>query len=588
MTLTRRGAPPRRGHAWRPASADPLRRGPATGRFRLVPPLPADAPRQTPALLAATLAMAGFYLVVGAWLTFDLRLYNVEAMGRTVDAWQVFKGGNWDTVAFSLLLPPLPTVLRVPLGALPLLRADGFAGNVLTALAGAAAFLALGRILIQLGTPPPARLILLTAFAVNPLVWLYGANGASDLVYVALILWSVDQALSLAALPSASAGLPGGPSALERQTPVQQIIVMGFCAGFAALTKWSGLAFILLWGVVIVVLATRARTGSLGLQSVAILYALPPAFAIGLWVLGATLLAGNPLYPLLHLDQAAVRSGVADPTLARELGVAIRIATPFDLVAGLGGLLALTQPVALVLLAVLGVAALTGDRSAAILAAATATQVVALLLGVTVRRAPFALADLLLLTPLSLAAIGWLTVKLTAARRSGHTVFAPRLAAILALALALPGPILAAVAMRQADEPGQWPRQFLGAITGAVTGSGGKPDVWRPQRELAVGLGRLEGKVLLDDLAGYRFVFLSGRPDRFVTRADTEFEQAVQSPVGLVSHLLVPAAGLATPADLITEAWPNLPVSGAVWATPAPGWPTAGWQLFRITRGTAG
>jgi hypothetical protein len=569
--------PPPAARASRPLSA--VRRPSSQGGWRLT--------REQLALLLAALALGLFYLGLAAWLTFGLGLYNVEAMGRTVDAWQIFKQGNWDSVSFSFLLPPLLTLLAAPLHAIPWLRSEGFATNVVTVIAGVVAFLLLARILGRLGPPSTVRWILLAAYAANPLVWLYAANGAAAMLYLALVLGTVDQALYLVnrvALPQRHA-MAGE---LDRYLPLQPIILLGFFAGFAALTRLSGLVVIGVWGVFVLGLALWLRTGGEGVQSVAILYLLPPLFAVGLWGLGAAMLAGNPLYPLFHLEEAAIRSGVGDPVLARELGVPYRDASLLDLATQFATLLLTTQPLAPALVALLVLFALRGDRAALVLTLAVAAPVLALLVAAPFRRAPFALFDLLTLVPLLLAAVGWLAARLarpiggSRRLRSPQPLVTPLTLRLAVAAFALLSPVAAAAAMATAQEPGQWPREFLAAL---LTPAGPHADVWGAQREVARLAAPPGERVLLDDLLGYRFIFLNGHPERFVTRADRDFDLIVRAPVGAVTSVLVPMPGPGATLDRVGQVWPGLMSSGVEWAAPALSWPNLGWRLFRVVGG---
>lgn len=565
---------------------------------------------------AAALAVSFVFLGLAYWLTFAAQLYGIEAMGRSVDVWQIFKEGNWRSASFGFLLPPLPTVLQLPLSFIPALRQAGFAGNVVSAFAAGAAFFALYRILHRFQLGRAVKWTLLLGFLLNPLVWLYASNGAGEMLFVAFVLLSLDQTLAFAA------NRAGGG-----EVRYQAVVLLGFFAGLAVLARYAGALLVPVWlGFLWWQAGRDQRVGFGRVEAVSALFLLPVSFFVGLWLLSSALITGDPIYAFTHHEEAAIRQGFGDPILARTSGLSVPTQGVVE-VARSGGLQLLqVQPIFTVLL-VAAVALARRDRRATLLAAVGLTLVLGSLILLPIRGMPLSLKDLLLAVPLSIAGIGWLLayrepkalppieerlddeaappvesdelerftrslglrtlgeappapVESVEAAPPARILQAPALRLGL-VGLALVAPVIMTAGMLNAEESTEWTGDFLRALAGNQTRQAG---IWRTERQIADIATRsgLSHDVLIDDLVGYRIIFLSNRPERFVTRANSDFNEVLRSPSGKVSSVLLTAPGPSGPLDAVGQAYPGLYAFGADWAIPVAEWRDVGWRLFSV------
>lgn len=139
--------------------------------------------RPRPVTLLGLLSVACFagYVAVGWYLRYDLNYAIGDALARSANAKYILLSRDPHLAALGFDWMPLPTVFQIPL--LPFLepfgRAD-FAGPLLTAALMAGTVFLLGRLCRGLGLGFPWHLLLPLAFAVNPVVVLYAANGMSE------------------------------------------------------------------------------------------------------------------------------------------------------------------------------------------------------------------------------------------------------------------------------------------------------------------------------------------------------------------------------------------------------------------------
>ncbi|MBC7316780.1 MAG: hypothetical protein H5T70_10210, partial [Chloroflexi bacterium] len=127
--------------------------------------------------------------LVGVWyVVFRIRLFQIDAMARTLNAWMVFFSTEPKLSNMGFVWLPLPTLLQLPLVLIPPLRTYGLAGNVLTALVGAGAATILYVILRHHGFPRWQRILWLGAWVLNPMIWLYSANAMSEIIAIFCLL----------------------------------------------------------------------------------------------------------------------------------------------------------------------------------------------------------------------------------------------------------------------------------------------------------------------------------------------------------------------------------------------------------------
>jgi hypothetical protein len=89
---------------------------------------------------------------------------------------------------------------------------------------------------------------------------------------------------------------------------------------------------------------------------------------------------------------------------------------------------------------------------------------------------------------------------------------------------------------------------------------------WAEEEELAdYIIKNTKGKILVDDFQGYRLIFFSAQPDRFITPGDSVFLHYLQEPYGNVDYILTSRFELEGTLNQVNLAYPNLYSQGASW-----------------------
>jgi len=222
--------------------------------------------------------LAGALLVgylVAAWIfRYWFGYFVGDALARTSKA--VFMAASRDPHfgAVGFYWPPLPSTLQIPfvLALKPFGRMD-FAGPISSALCSSLAVLALSRIGREAGLGRPANLAVCVLFGANPVVFVYAINGMSEacaflcllLVLMAWLRWTSGRR-------------------------VTDLAIMGVAAGALVMTRIETLPIAAVLGL----LAGAGRDLRLGLMRAAVV-ALPPVFAVVVWIGTQGLLTGDPL-----------------------------------------------------------------------------------------------------------------------------------------------------------------------------------------------------------------------------------------------------------------------------------------------------
>jgi hypothetical protein len=247
------------------------------------PPVVVDeaAPR-APSVEVAVVALVAFaaYLTIGWWLRVHLHYFVGDALARTANAAYVAVSRDPHLGAIGFYWPPLPSFLQIPLVYVlaPFHHVD-LAGPWLSAATMAATIPVVARICDAFGTTRSFRIAVVLAFALNPMIVFFGANGmgegcfflASALALLGFVRWVRD----------------GTPSDLA-------LLALGLTAG--VLVRYEALGFV---AVLAVLAALRSRRPWLDAR-VLTAVALPPVFAFVVWMLVQQLLLRDALF-FLHV-----------------------------------------------------------------------------------------------------------------------------------------------------------------------------------------------------------------------------------------------------------------------------------------------
>lgn len=226
---------------WQRADVRPLlpSRARLAARCRAVAPLrPAERPprprsrRSLIEVKALALASLVGYALVGWYLRHVLHFAVGDALARTANAKYMLFARDAHFAALGFVWMPVPTVSQLPFVLVlePVgLAAD--AGWLATACWGAATVLVLGRLAADLGLRRWTGLLLVAAYAANPVVAYYAANGMSEgplffflaVTFLGLLRYLRDG--DTAALVTTAVGLTG--CALDRYEAVPLIAGVG-------------------------------------------------------------------------------------------------------------------------------------------------------------------------------------------------------------------------------------------------------------------------------------------------------------------------------------------------------------------------
>lgn len=158
------------------------------------PPGPAGRPgrRGRVALFAL---LATFYFAVGSLLTLRYNLFDPDAPSRVANAGFVLGSRDPHLSAIGFVWNPLPSLVEIPIlrlsGWWPELRTHGLAGVAQSALFMAGAAVMIDRVAVDRGVGRRWRRLAVAAFALQPMIVVYGASGMSEAAETFCIVWCV-------------------------------------------------------------------------------------------------------------------------------------------------------------------------------------------------------------------------------------------------------------------------------------------------------------------------------------------------------------------------------------------------------------
>jgi hypothetical protein len=146
-----------------------------------------------PTEVSVALVSSGLVYLVGGWLlVFRYNSIQGDALSRVNNGAVTMFSRDPHLAAVGFVWNPLPSFLAMPLLLLrpvfPVLLSKGYASNIISAAAGAAAVGVLLLILRDWGLNRWTRWGLALAFALHPLVLYSGANGMTEALYLLFLL----------------------------------------------------------------------------------------------------------------------------------------------------------------------------------------------------------------------------------------------------------------------------------------------------------------------------------------------------------------------------------------------------------------
>lgn len=158
-----------------------------------VVPIPgASAPRRLWGI-ALFVALTGLYACVGYLLVIRYDLLDGDAASRVANAGYVLISRDPHLSAMGFVWNPLPSMVEIPMLLFerwwPELRTRGLAGVFQSALFMAAAALIVRGIALDRGVSASWRRVAVAAFALQPMIVVYGASGMSEAAETMCIIW---------------------------------------------------------------------------------------------------------------------------------------------------------------------------------------------------------------------------------------------------------------------------------------------------------------------------------------------------------------------------------------------------------------
>jgi hypothetical protein len=234
------------------------------------------------------------YVAIGAYISQIKHYLPFDSLARLISAWLVFSGTEVKLASIGFLWPPIPTLVILPWVLIPPLVKSWLAVVVVSALFMALSCIILGQIAASCGISNWLRRMFMTIFGIHPFILMFGANGMSEAVLVAITLaacywlirfWQWDRNTHLIF----AAGFFGLLPLIRYE--------------YVILTIWAGFILTLLsW-------KRRSEFSEKGfrdfLEGRLLAYSSLAIYPLFLWALTSWYVMGNPIYFLLN-DRSAV------------------------------------------------------------------------------------------------------------------------------------------------------------------------------------------------------------------------------------------------------------------------------------------
>jgi hypothetical protein len=234
------------------------------------------------------LASFAFYLGVGLWLNLRYGYIAYDSQARVANASYVIFSRYPHFAAIGFVWNPLPSVVELPLVLArdiwqPMLSRS-IAGVVMSSVFMAGAVVVIRGILVDRGVSRGWRWGLVAAFALHPMIVLYGANGMSEAPYIFFTAWAVRRLMRWL-----------------RSDCVSDLVIAGVAIGLDYMTRYEALAVGAGAGALVLTVAWARINDSDGRPSheYAFLDAgivlLPLVVSFVVWTGSSWLITGSPL-----------------------------------------------------------------------------------------------------------------------------------------------------------------------------------------------------------------------------------------------------------------------------------------------------
>jgi hypothetical protein len=227
----------------------------------------------------------GLYVAVAAILVLRYGSIQGDAQSRVADAWYVWFSRDPHLAAIGFVWNPLPSVLVMPFFPFkdlwPALTERAFAGNIASAVFMAGCVVQLRAVFRELKVQRGVTWALVIAFALNPMIVYYGANGMTEAFYMFFLLLGTRFLVRW-----------------MRRRDMRSLVWSGCAFGFGYLVRYESAFAALAAGTaigLIVFLQTKGRwkTRAQAAAADTLVFALPPAAAFIGWAVLSYVITGH-------------------------------------------------------------------------------------------------------------------------------------------------------------------------------------------------------------------------------------------------------------------------------------------------------
>ena len=504
--------------------------------------------------LALFLIAYGVFATLGVVLTLHYEIVLGDAQARLQHAFFIWANDPSKLAAIGFYWPPIQTLVLLPLAAIKPLATSMLALPLTSAAFGAGTVVVLSRALEVAKVERALRWALVAAFALNPMILFYSANGMAEIVYLFFLSLALYCFLRWTLAPR-----------------WQDLVFCGGAFGFAVLSRYEVAFWLPLVIVGVLAQLIRQRAAVAQLESSFIALVVPALYGLALWSYLTWTITGDALGWLKILIPKTAEENPFAVAAAPQTG---------DLLAQVFMVHATLYPPTFVIPLVLFIIAWRKrSMTAAVFGAAVLVNLLSEV-AILLRSSNTVYLELrynMRAMPVAVIAIGLLLALLPPARR--------RLAgigALVLLALAIPASAATMLTSPWVGQDRQFMRSLLYGESGSIVN----------QRTMAEYIReRITGDnvVFTDDQQTFGIQLLDGSPTRYFDRVDigdarwAEVRDRIFArgePVAGVRYILVrrdPLLG-----DLIALPYPSLATTQGVPAFLRLEFVNANYALYRI------
>ncbi|MBB3042955.1 hypothetical protein [Nocardioides soli] len=488
---------------------------------------PRDIKRRPWESAAVFVVSAGAYAWFGYWLVVKMHVVGFETLDRLNRALMIWHNDPAKLSAIGFDYPPLATLLISPLAIFRSIGSSLAVVPLTSALFAGLTMVALNTLGRRAQIVGPVRYAILVALALNPLVALYAAGGARQLIAMSFVVVAM-----------------GALVAWYVTADVRFVMLSGIAFSVAALSGYSSLLWFVLSAIMIGGILAKLGADGQEVEGTTVGFAAPTLYVIALWTVFNLVLLMKPFYWITSASDA----GGGDPGAF----------TGVDLLRSTGELVLYGAPIAIVALPALIFVGASKNNPLALwlglmLAAAIACPALSVLLDLT--DSPMQMRNSLPILLFSVIGGLWLA----RSSESNGLLVSAVLTVLLVASIPwtfhamksyryqnLEAPFAAAVSTGESQE-------------GSTTLSGASVGVVDEQAMADYIKANISDRnsILTDNSQTYAVMLLTGRPDLFFDRVDHSdgpWKTAAQAPAQYVDYLLMSTG---TGNDLLSQFYPD-------------------------------